>query len=87
MSSVFNIVSRYYEICAIEYSENKVIMQSGLSENWIGPGILESSVFEQIVTCCLVFDGVLVVWNSCRVMIVEHLIEALQVQPRFRNSL
>ena len=75
-------------------------MQSGLSENWIGPGILESSIFKQIVVCCLVFDvskqivacclgfdGVLVVWNSCRVMLVGHLIEALQVQPRFRNSL
>ena len=71
----------------IEYSKNKVIMQSGLSENKIGPGILEYIVFKQIVACCLVFDGVLVVWNSCRVMLVGHLIEALQVQPRFRNSL
>ena len=28
------LVSRSYEICAIKYSENKVIMQSGLSETW-----------------------------------------------------
>ena len=29
-----SLVSRCYEICAIKYSENKVIMQSGLSETW-----------------------------------------------------
>ena len=73
-----SLVSRCYEICAIKYSENKVMMHFGLSE----PGILESNVFKQIVAyclvvdafkqivaCCLVFDGVPVVWNSCRVML------------------
>ena len=29
-----SLASRCYEICAIKYSENIVIMQSGLSETW-----------------------------------------------------
>ena len=44
-----SLVSRCYEICAIKYFQNKVIMQSGLKL-----GILESSIFKQIVGYCLV---------------------------------
>ena len=37
-------IPAYLILAGIENSENKVIMQSGLSENEIGPGVLESSV-------------------------------------------
>ena len=35
---------------SIEHSENKVIMQSGLAEDEIGPGVLQSSIK---LTCLL----------------------------------
>ena len=84
-------------LAGIENSVNKVIMLSGLSENKTGPGVLESSIqqarllqhyqrYIQIVSSWLSFDCCLVVWNSCKAMLVGHKIEALQVQPRFLNS-
>ena len=63
---------------AIKHSENKIITQSEMSENEIGPGLFQFSVRQKRVLqeYCETFSDL---------MAVERGTRALQVQPHFRN--
>ena len=82
---------------AIEHSENKMITQYGLFENDIGPGVLQSSVYQtralqeyqKHIPCATYYVSILSmlceIFADC--MFVERWTGAVLVQLRFRNTL
>ena len=80
----------------IEHSENKIVTQSGLFENEIGPGVLNSSI-QQIrlleeyqMHKPSVTEYVSILSKFCEIfadcMFSECWTGALKVQPRSRNT-
>ena len=82
-------------LLTIEHSENKIITQSGMFENEIGPGLLESSVrqthalqeYQRHRPCATDYVSILSMFSEifADCMFLEYWTGILQVQPRFRN--
>ena len=96
LSNAFALLS-LIRFDTIEHSENRITFQSGMFENEIGLGVLQSSVQQARVlleyqmqephaTDYMHVDSVCVVRNFADYMFVDYWTKAPQVQPRFRNA-